>query len=81
MRVKKKEFIDNTGYNFADVAREFNISRQFIDKTLDNISTTYVNSAKFMMICMIDKKINELKEKISSLEDYKNKIKSYENFI
>lgn len=77
MKELVKRFKETTGYKSTDIARKFNVSKQFIDQTLNNHSLTYSNSNKYMLTTMIDTKIKEVKNKIAELEQLKEDIKNY----
>ena len=66
-----------TGYGYADIAREFNISKQFMHQSSKNYSMTYTNSNKFMINRMVDKKIKELEHEIETLNDFKDEVNQY----
>lgn len=64
-----------TGYKQSDVADKFNISRQAVDQYSNNYSTVYQNCNKYMILTMVNMKIDEYKEKIKELEEFKQEVK------
>lgn len=63
-----------TGYSYQNIADEFGVSRQHINKSFSNTSLTYENSNKFMALHMIDLKKKEYEAEIEKLEEFKKEI-------
>lgn len=66
-----------TGYNYADVAEEFEISRQRISQYTKNSSMAYVNANKYMIIRLVNKKIRELEKRIDNLRKFIAEVDCY----
>lgn len=64
-----------TGYKQSDVADKFSISRQAVDQYSNNHFTVYQNCNRYMILTMLDIKIDEYKEKIKELEEFKQEVK------
>lgn len=63
-----------TGFNYANIAEKFGISRQAVEQYTTNTSTIYKNSNKFIVMTMIDIKIKEYEDKIKELEEFKKEV-------
>lgn len=64
-----------TGYKYSDIARRFGISRQAVDQYSGNSSLVYRNNNKYMIVTMVDMKIEEYEDKIKELEKFKEEVK------
>ncbi|ACD25011.1 hypothetical protein FDE76_01615 [Clostridium botulinum] len=63
-----------TGCSYEKIAKEFGVSKQHINQSFGNHSLTYENSNKFMVLRMVNLKIDEYKTEIENLEKFKNEI-------
>ena len=68
-----------TGYKYVDIAKQFNISRQAVDQYSKNHSLVYQNNNKYMILTMVDRKIEEYEDRIRELKKFKEEVKYSEN--
>lgn len=68
------KFKEITGFKMADIARVAGVSRQAISSMCANQSMVYKTSVAFLLNRMIDKKIDELTNRINQLQDLKKQI-------
>lgn len=64
-----------TGFNGPDIAKEFGITSQWSHEVFRNTSMVHVNSQKYMVLTMADKRIKELKNQIEEIEKFKEGVK------
>ncbi len=57
-----------TGCSYEKIAKEFGVSKQHINQSFGNHSLTYENSNKFMVLRMVNLKIDEYKTEIENLK-------------
>lgn len=60
-----------TGYSYQNIADEFEVSKQHVHQCFSNHSMVYENSTKFMILRMVNKKIDEHKVEIEKLKKLK----------
>lgn len=68
-----------TGIKQSDIARKFGVSRQAISDDINikfsiGSTITHQNSHKFMIMTVLDEKLNEYKNKIIEIEKFKEEI-------
>lgn len=72
-----KRFKELTGVKYTELAESLGVTKQAVDKSMNNYSITHVNANKWLLTQYIDKSIEEHRQQINELERLKKEVKEY----
>ncbi|ADZ82535.1 hypothetical protein [Cellulosilyticum lentocellum] len=72
-----KRFKQLTGIKYTELAEVLGVTKQAVDKSMNNYSITHVNANKWLLTQKIDEAIEDHSKQILELEKLKQEIKEF----